>query len=102
MSRYELTKEALGDIDELWLYIAEDNIEAANRVSDAILDACDLLADQPHVGHTRVDLTERPVLFWSSGKYLIVYRPDTKPLRVIAVFHSSRDVATLLLDRAEE
>jgi plasmid stabilization system protein ParE len=99
MTRYELTKEALGDIDELWLYIAEDSIDAANRVSDAILDACDLLSEQPLVGHARPDLTERPVLFWSSGKYLIVYRPETNPIRIIAVFHSSRDVATLLTDR---
>lgn len=80
MNRFELTKEALADIDELWDYIAEDNLDAANRVSDAILDACALLASQPLIGHARQDLTTRSVLFWSSGKYLIVYRPDTEPL----------------------
>lgn len=99
MNRFELTKEALADIDELWDYIAEDNLDAANRVSDAILDACALLASQPLIGHARQDLTTRSVLFWSSGKYLIVYRPDTEPLRIIAVFHGSRDVAALLADR---
>ncbi len=99
MSRYELTRSALADIDELWAYIADDNIAAATRVSDAILDACALLAEQPLIGHTRQDLTPRPVLFWSSGRYLIVYRPGTEPLRVIAVFHASRDVAALLTDR---
>jgi len=77
----------------------EDNLEAANRVSDAILDACALLASQPFNGHARQDLTIRSVLFWSSGRYLIVYRPDTEPLRIIAVFHGSRDVAALLTDR---
>ena len=81
MSRYELTRSTLADI-ELWTYIADDSIAAANRVSDAIFDACALLAEQPPIGHTRQDLTPRPVLFWSSGRYLIVYRPDTEPLRV--------------------
>ena len=33
----------------------------------AILDACDLLVDHPHIGHTRTDLTDRPVLFWAVG-----------------------------------
>lgn len=99
MSRYQLTRSALADIDELWTYIAEDNVEAADRVSGAILDACELLADQPLIGHTREDLTPRPILFWSSGRYLIVYRPETDPLRIVAIFHSARDVATLLTDR---
>ena len=40
MSRFELTRSALADIDELWTHIAEDNAEAADRVSSAILDAC--------------------------------------------------------------
>jgi len=99
MSRYELAREALDDLDELWLYVAEDSLDAANRTAATILDACDLLVDHPHIGHTRTDLTDRPVLFWASGKYLIVYRPETEPLRVVAVLHASRDVATLLTDR---
>ena len=99
MSRFELTRSALADIDELWTFIAEDNAEAADRVSSAILDACGLLADRPRMGHARIDLTSRPLLFWPSGRYLIVYRPDTVPLTIVAVFHSARDVATLLTDR---
>ena len=99
MNRFELTRSALADIDELWSYIAEDSVDAADRVADAILDACALLAERPLVGHPRQDLTPRPLLFWSSGKYLIVYRPETEPLRVVAIFHGSRDVASLLTDR---
>ena len=33
MSRFELTKSAVADLDELWLYIAADNVDAADRVS---------------------------------------------------------------------
>lgn len=99
MSRFELTRSALADLDELWTYIAEDSAEAADRVTSTILDACALLAERPLIGHTRADLTSRPVRFWSSGRYLIVYRVDTEPVKIIAVFHGARDVATLLTDR---
>ena len=68
-------------------------------MTSTILDACALLAERPLIGHTRADLTSRAVRFWSSGRYLIVYRVDTEPVRIIAVFHGARDVATLLTDR---
>ena len=99
MNRFQLTRSALADIDELWSYIADDNLDAANRVAEAILDACALLAERPLVGHTRADLTPQPLLFWSSGKYLIVCRPETNPLQIVAIFHGSRDIASLLTDR---
>ena len=53
MNRFELTKSALADLDELWLYIAADNVDAADRVSDAILGACELLA-QHQIGRAHV------------------------------------------------
>lgn len=57
MSRFELMRSALADLDELWTYIAEDYAEAADRVPSAILDACALLAERPLIGHARPDLT---------------------------------------------
>ena len=43
---FELTSAALVDIDELWIYIAEDSVDVADRVSGAILGACALLAER--------------------------------------------------------
>ena len=34
---YQLTPQALDDLSEIWDYIAEDNLRAANRVESAIL-----------------------------------------------------------------
>jgi plasmid stabilization system protein ParE len=97
--RYRLTEDALADLDELWSYIAEDNLDAADRVVASILEACSLLAERPRFGHSRPDVTARPVLFWNVGKYTIVYRPDEAPLCVIAVLHGARDLAPILDDR---
>jgi hypothetical protein len=58
MSRYVLSSEALLKLDDIWGYIAQDDIEAADRWIAKLLDACEMLARNPRVGHTRKDLTE--------------------------------------------
>jgi hypothetical protein len=40
-----------------------------------------------------------PVKFFPVYSYLIVYRPDTKPLQVAAILQGRRDVAQVLRDR---
>ena len=96
MSRYRLTSKAKSDLRSIWSRIAADNIEAADRVLEAIYDACAFLAKAPLRGHSRTDLTKLPVRFWTLvpfRKYVIVYSPADKPLKIIRVFHGGRDVA---------
>ncbi len=95
MKRFKLSPEAACDIREIWSYIAADSVEAARKVRLALFDACRRLAENPHIGHTRKDLTEQPVLFWPVGSYLIIYDPQTKPLSVVRVVHGARDVPSL-------
>ena len=63
MKRFKLSPEAAQDIREIWAYIAADNIKAARRVRLQILDACQRVARNPGIGHSREDLTDKPVLF---------------------------------------
>ena len=64
MERYQLTPEAVSDLVEICDFINQDNPEAADRVEDAILRACDLLAGSPLAGRVRKDLTPVPLRFW--------------------------------------
>ncbi len=34
-----------------------------------------------------------------TGTWLVIYRPDTKPLQVISVLHAGRDVSNILAGR---
>ncbi len=54
------------------------------------------LAEMPNLGHTRKDLTDKPVLFWPVGRYLIVYRGDRQPIEVARVLSAYRDIPKLL------
>ncbi|MBS1816538.1 MAG: type II toxin-antitoxin system RelE/ParE family toxin [Acidobacteria bacterium] len=96
MSRYQLTSEARSQVDEIGDFVAEESVDAALRVLDALEDAFRRLAEMPEIGHLREDLTDRPVKFWSVFSYLIVYDPASRPLTVLAVLHGARDVANRL------
>jgi len=51
---YRLSPLAERDLEEIWLYVAEDASPAnADRLIDAIVERFDLLADQPRMGRLR-------------------------------------------------
>jgi len=91
MSGYRFHPEAEADLDAIWEFIAENSLEAADRMIDAIEAAIEALVPFPHQGHRRPDLTERPLRFTTVGNYLVAYTPDKRPLRVVAVMHGRRN-----------
>ena len=93
---YRLTERAEADVEAITNFIAADNIDAAVKVVLALEDAFLLIASRPGIGHSREDLTERPLKFWSVYSYLVVYNPASDPLTIIAVLHGARDVAQIL------
>lgn len=92
MNGYAFHPDAFADLDEIWEYIAKDNIDAADRVLADIDTVLRTLAASPHIGHRRPDLTAGPLRFHvARNEYLIAYAPDEKPLWVLAVFHGRRN-----------
>ena len=90
MSGYAFHPEAFADLDDIWEYIAKDNIDAADRVIADIFDSVRAIVASPHIGHRRPDLTTRPLRFQRVRDYLIAYAPDERPLWVVAVMHGHR------------
>ncbi|MGO9519630.1 MAG: type II toxin-antitoxin system RelE/ParE family toxin [Candidatus Korobacteraceae bacterium] len=99
-ARYTLAPEAALDLAEIWRYIKKQtSIEMADRVESVIRDRIVLLAGTPDAGHWRRDLTVEAVKFFPVYSYLIVYRPETKPLQVVSILHGHRDVERILKNR---
>ncbi|MEW6303445.1 MAG: type II toxin-antitoxin system RelE/ParE family toxin [Verrucomicrobiota bacterium] len=97
MSSYRLTPAAEDDLFNIWAYIAEDNLKAADRLEENILDACQQLARHPDLGHHRRDLTDKPVRFFPiRSTYLIVYDPAADPIEVLRILHGARNVTAEL------
>ena len=96
MSGYVLGAGADLDLDEIWEFIAADNVAAADRWVGELFDVFDALGQSPGMGHRRGDLTPHPVLFWPIGAYLVIYRAGRSPIEIVAVTQGSRDIPTFL------
>ena len=102
MTRYVLAPDAASDLIEIFRHLSKEvGDEVAYRVERAIRENIELLATNPGVGHYRGDLCDEPVKFFPVWSWLLVYRPDSKPLQVISILHASRDVADILRGRTE-
>jgi toxin ParE1/3/4 len=84
------------DLDEIWDYIATDNLEAADRVIDALETAILKLVKTPAIGHWREELADKRHRFFLVYSYLIVYRYEARPLQIVRVLHAARDVQNIL------
>jgi plasmid stabilization system protein ParE len=100
MNEYVLGLDAELDLDEIWEYIAQDNIQAADRWIAKLFEAFDALARTPGMGHKREDLTTLPVLFWPVGAYLILYRVKSERVEIVAVTQGARDIPSFLRRRS--
>ena len=96
MTRFVLTPSAAKDLEDIWNYVARDSVRAAGRVIKSVEKAIRKLAKNPGLGHLREDLADSHHKFFLLYSYLMVYRPDTKPLQVLRVIHASRDVQAVL------
>jgi plasmid stabilization system protein ParE len=99
MRRLVLSNEARHDLREIKTYIAQDSIAGARRVIAEFRQAFLQLGKTPGMGHTRQDLTNRPVLFWPVRSYLIIYRSGVQPLEIVAVLHGKRNLKRILRER---
>jgi plasmid stabilization system protein ParE len=99
MTLFRLTAQASADLFEIWNYIAADNIEAADRVENAVYNTCALIAGAPLLGQIRKDLTALPLRFWTVQRYpnyIVVYDPATEPVQIIRILHGKRDFKRIL------
>lgn len=98
--QYILAPQAAHDLVKIWRYVKQESSkETADRVESVIRSKFIFLADFLAAGQLRLDLTSADVRFFSVYSYLIVYRPETKPLQVVSLLRGTRDVAGILSKR---
>lgn len=85
------TAQSEEDLIEIWLYIAQDNPAAADRVLDDIEQCFNMLVDNPQMGRYRPDIAPE-LRYFISGKYLILYRTLNDGVQIVRVIHGARDL----------
>ena len=89
---YEVSLDAQNDLLEIWIRIADDSVDLANRIDGEFRQLFTSLAKMTNCGHKRRDLTSRRVLFFPLYSFLVVYQPDPTPIRIIATLPGRRNV----------
>ncbi len=94
---WSLSPEAFNDLDAILAYVEEESVSP--RVADKLLEdfekAFSDLAAMPGMGWLRQDLTGPAFRWWRIHRYLILYDPVAKPLRIIRVIHGARDLPAI-------
>lgn len=98
MTRVTRRPLAADDIAEVWDYIAEDNLDAADRWIDRLDEQFGFLATQPLMGRARPELGPE-LRSYPFGRYMIFYAPLADGIDVIRVLHGARDIDAVFDDR---
>lgn len=88
--RLSFTEPAGQDIDQIYRYIAQDNIAAADRHRERLERRWLSLLDQPRIGTKRDDI--KPGLrSVTEGNYQIFYRILEECIEINRVLHAAQD-----------
>ncbi len=83
------------DLLEAWLYVAEDSIEAADRITDQLDAEARTLLMQPKMGRARDELAAGLRSWPTSTPYILFYFVDAEGITIARVLHHARDVPAI-------
>lgn len=94
-----LTSPASRDLDDILNYVALNSTPVgAQRLYEKLKKAFFMAGRNPEMGYMRTDLTTEPIRIIHVFSYLVLYRPETKPVQIIRILHGARDVTISLLE----
>jgi len=94
MARLRRTSDARNDLTAIWLYIAQDNLPAADRLMDEIDRTLELLLSFPLMGEA-VSQLRTGVRRVMVGNYQLFYEQTADGIRLLRVYHAARRIEDL-------
>lgn len=100
------SKQSRRDLDEIWDYIVSElqNVPAAERTVNRIMDAVDQLAGFPEIGAPLASVADvdSDCRFLVTGNYLAFYRVRGSDVYVDRILYGRRDYLRVLFGDAQE
>jgi len=91
-----LSELAEGDLAEIWVEIARDHIENADRFIDELRARAQQLAEQPLMGRERSQFGVN-VRSFPHDEYLLFYRPTPTGVAIARIVHGRRDLTRIVI-----
>jgi plasmid stabilization system protein ParE len=98
VSQFRLAAPALQDLEEIVAYLSrEASAEVAERIETKLFDAFADLDRFRVLGHRRLDVPRKDLLFYVVDPYLISFRREPgNHLVIVRVLHGRRNIGAML------
>jgi toxin ParE1/3/4 len=97
MGNVKITPSAESDLEEIWDYISERNVDAAQRLIKELGQKFNLLAKNPKIGRAHdefiINLRSFPY-----KNYMILYFPIENGIEIYRVLHGARNIEEIFDD----
>jgi toxin ParE1/3/4 len=97
LNKYALiiSEPAISDLNEIWMFIAQDNPVNADIFINKLYDECEKLTMQPRVGRSREELLPdlRSIAY---KNYIIFYRINGEYIEMVRILHGARDIDSII------
>ncbi|MBD2509408.1 type II toxin-antitoxin system RelE/ParE family toxin [Nostoc sp. ATCC 53789] len=100
MSNYTFTPLAVSDLDNIYEYIAANDLAIVGRLLNRFTQLFRKLAAMPGIGRNRPELGEG-IRSFSSGNYVIFYRTVEGGIQIMRVLHGARDIEKIFAQDTE-
>jgi toxin ParE1/3/4 len=91
VNRYRLSQQAEKDLEDLWIYLAQQDEIGADRQVARLLDRFPMLAQFPNMGRQRNELLTGLRSF-PVKPYIIFYIILPERVEIVRILHQSRDI----------
>ncbi|AFW93085.1 MULTISPECIES: type II toxin-antitoxin system RelE/ParE family toxin [Nostocales] len=91
MNHFRISKLAEKDLEDIWIYLGQQNEILADQKIAQIFDKFPMLAQFPNMG-TKRDELQTGIRSFPVKPYIIFYTQDSASLEIVRIFHQSRDI----------
>ena len=89
-----ISNQAVEDLEDIWDYIANDNVKRADAFLDKLYTKCLELSELKGVGRSRDDLLPALKSF-PYKKYIIFFYRTELEINISRILHSGRDISRI-------
>jgi len=92
--RLIISEQATQDLADIWLYVANDSPQIADKFLDSLLEQCQLFCSSPEMGRQRDELIPG-IRSFPVKRYIIFYRIEGDAVEVVRILSGYRDFESL-------